>query len=432
MTLSLKAFAADDVIIDESERTIESLNNLMSKMGLPVYKSDPKLKEMSSYHSKYMRYNDAFSSVEDSTKEYFRGRYPWDRASYFDYEDKYVYEFIKRDINNLQSGIDRIINDPITRSIILNPMYTSIGMAMDEGYATFVVGGNKINYSKLITYPYNGQLDVSSKNNSAKYSSYSKKKNENIAEKVGLPITISYYSPSSAKFSNIKASVVNVNTGEEIPISVLTSKDYYLLDNSILLLPLTEYDYSTRYQVKAEFEVIEKDGVTKPYKKEFVFKTDNSKTDDDVKKYMTRGKFTELLVKNEGYKLVEPLEFRFSDVELSTPLSKYIYTATSKKLINGFPNGKFEPESNITREQAYTIIVKAFEASNSDIIVTDEDNLVDYSDKEDISNWAITYVKKAKELGIIIETNGKIMPKDYLTEKQFNMIIDNYMKNIKL
>ncbi len=102
------------------------------------------LKEMAINHSKYMNENKSFSTVEVQDKINYKGRFPWDRANYVGYEGNYVYEFIVRDIKNFNSGVSQVINDPIKRTILFNPLYEDIGMGMENGYASFVIGGDSL------------------------------------------------------------------------------------------------------------------------------------------------------------------------------------------------------------------------------------------------------------------------------------------------
>lgn len=428
---SVTSFAkTDNGVYDEAKRTIELLNNTRRKLNLDTFTIDKSLKNMANDHSKYMSQNKIFSSVESSTKSNYRGRYPWDRANYAGYNDSYVYEFIVRRINNFNSGIEEIMADPLNRSIILNPVYKKIGMGIENGYGTFVIGGNKVNTNMFVTYPYNGQKKVKSVNRSSRYSNYLKSSNMKADKYIGTPITISYYGDTVSSAKNVKVVLREKNSRKRINTFVLKPKDYYLLDRTLLILPLEKYDYGKKYELLVSFDLQLKNGKIRKYNKVTNFTTDYYKKQSSQVKFITRGKFTELLVKNQKYRLIEPLEFKFADVKLNDPRSKYIYTATSKKLITGFSNGLFAPELNINKEQAYTILVRAYERKNGTIKVSRRDN--SYANYiTNISPWALKYIKKAKKIGILLEDGQKANAKGYLTESDYKEILNRFDKSKK-
>lgn len=429
LMFSTSAIAADgDIVYDEAERTIESLNDTRKSLGLSPFVMNDLLKEMAINHSKYMNENKSFSTVEVQDKINYKGRFPWDRANYVGYKGNYVYEFIVRDIKNFNSGIAQVVNDPIKRTILFNPLYEDIGMGMENGYASFVIGGDSSSDGQFVTYPYNGQEGVKTSNNSKKYASYFGDKKIDFDDYVGLPISVSYYGDKIKSVKNLSADIHEKKSGKKVKSVVLKPGENNYLENTLLLIPLKRYERGREYQAKIEFDIVLKDGSSKKYKKVINFTTEYYKSVKIEQKYITRGKFTQMLVKNENYTLIEPLEFRFSDVKLNDPLSRYIYTATSKNLIEGFPSGKFEPDLNITKEQAYTILVKAFEGSKGSIKISKNYAIKDkYSDALGVSEWAKPFVEKADKIGIIISDGNKLKSRSYLTESEYKRMLKKYM-----
>jgi len=423
---------ADDVDlfgIEESDavvRTINEFNVVRQSLGLSPMTINEDLKDMAKMHSKYMNHNYVLSSIEESDYEFFRGRYPWDRAAYFDYDADYVYEFVKKDIVNYGQGLSKLINDPVGRYILFDPMYIEAGMAIEEGYVTYLFGGNQEEASTFVNYPYRDQTDVVTQWHGDSYDAiYEDVMAEN---KVGLPITVTHYGGDIEMLLAVDIKLRNQNKDEKVDFELLMPGDYYLLKNTLTILPIKPFDYNTSYDVHVEFDMLKTDGEIVDYEVNYSFTTEGETLDLDKSPYITRGTFTEDLVKEFGYNLVEPLESKFIDVPLSSQQSIYIYTASREGLINGLSANEFSPDLNITKEQAYIIFVRAFENKNDPIIVTDEGLLNGYLDHLSISDWARSYLLKASELGIIADVKGLIQPDKYLTKDEFELMVQLYNK----
>lgn len=415
--------------IEESDavvRTMSEFNEVRERLGLSPMTINEDLKDMAKIHSKYMNYNYVLSSIEESDLDFFRGRYPWDRATYFDYNADYVYEFVKKDVINYSQGMQTLMSDPVGRYILFDPMYNEAGMAIEDDYVTYLFGGNSAEGSKFVTYPYGDQSSVKARWHG---DSYENLYNDLDAEyEVGLPITITYYGGVIDTLLDVDIKLMNKDTNEKEPFELVMPGDYYLLKNTLTILPLKAFDYNTTYQVHIEFDLLKTDGKTRSLNSIYSFTTEAGVNDLIKSPYITRGEFTEDLVKEFAYDLVEPLESKFMDVPLSSKQSIYIYSASREGLINGLSENQFSPDLNITKEQAYVIFVRAFENRNESIIVTDEASLKSYLDHTTISDWALSYLLKASELGIIADVKGLIQPDKYLTKDEFELMVQLYNK----
>lgn len=424
---------------DESDIALTYLNQIRTNYGLSLITKNTILKDMAYTHSKYMNYNNSVSSIEESDYIFFRGRYPWDRATYFKYKPSYIYEFSKKGYTNFVEGIKSLMSDPISRSILLDPVYTEIGMANFNSYYTFELGGEGNTVNRFVQYPYANQVNVPTIWDRADLDLYYKDI-DGLPDEVGLPITVTWYGQKGLDYSEIEVRLTNVDTDKAVPFMISEPGENYLLDNTLTILPLVEYDKNTKYQVNIQFSykvVDNEDSYEREFLKLYSFTTEENLPQTVTSPYMTRGMFTEMLirelVKSQGneYQLIEPLEARFSDVGITHYQSIYIYTASSEGLISGFPDQEFKPDLNITKEQAYTILVKGYEKVKGQVDLPDEDRLPVYSDYKNVSLWAYENIQKAVELGIIADKNTLIKPKDYLTEDDFDTILDLYQKVIK-
>lgn len=77
---------------------------------------------------------------------------------------------------------------------------------------------------------------------------------------------------------------------------------------------------------------------------------------------MTRAEFAAIIVRGLGLRL-ENGEAPFSDIQSADWYNAAVQTASAFKLIDGFEDGTFHPNDSITREQAMVIIAKAMTIS---------------------------------------------------------------------
>lgn len=140
---------------------------------------------------------------------------------------------------------------------------------------------------------------------------------------------------------------------------------------------------------------------------------------DPIRRSEVATMVTRALDAESSAELLTGLPSAFSDVPLSHWANGYINYATSMQYVNGYPNGTFGPERNISYAEIITILVRTTEA---------EVNTEGYTGEF----WATPYIVKAIELGI---TEGVSIPgSDYNStatrEKVFEMIYNTVMKRL--
>src|SRR5665647_1639458 len=85
---------------------------------------------------------------------------------------------------------------------------------------------------------------------------------------------------------------------------------------------------------------------------------------------------------------------------------------------------KLNPAANITREEAFAVLARAFRLSGADQSALDK-----FSDKVLVSSWAKDAAASLISAGYIAGSNGKLNPKKYITRAEFAQIMDNLLKN---
>jgi hypothetical protein len=419
MIFNINIYAYEDNPI----KGINYINDIREKLDIRIIENNKDLEQSAQIHSKYMSINDWYSTIEESGNKYYRGRYSWDRASYYYYFNPYVTEFISNNISNMKEGIIDLINNPYSRIAFLDPLYNHIGMGNYENMYTFDLGGKSRDLTtknkKITIYPYDNMEDVSiSWINNYKIDPY--RKLDKQYNNVGLPITLSYYS-DKVKIKKIYPQNIilkNKDKNIEIKTEILLPQDDKYIDNSLIILPLEPLSYDTNYEVKINVDFVFKNEdfpSEKNFKDVIKFKTKAKN------KLLNRAKFTEYIVKELEFDILEPEEV-FTDIDMKSENCKYIYTAYKNRLVSGYGDNTFRPNNNITKEQAYTLLIRYYEQNFGEIDIKDSSK--NYSHYL-VSDWAIPYIKKAEKIGIIT-TDKKNSLKKEITESEYEKIINLY------
>lgn len=115
----------------------------------------------------------------------------------------------------------------------------------------------------------------------------------------------------------------------------------------------------------------------------------------------TRGMLVTILWRLDG----EPVESgnAFSDVASDTYYYNAVAWASKCGIVSGYSNTIFSPNDNITREQLASILYRYSEYKKYDISKTSE--LSEYTDKNQISDYAVSAMQWANANGIITGTS---------------------------
>ncbi|MDD4754842.1 MAG: S-layer homology domain-containing protein, partial [Prolixibacteraceae bacterium] len=114
---------------------------------------------------------------------------------------------------------------------------------------------------------------------------------------------------------------------------------------------------------------------------------------------------------------------KFTDVNADAWYYAEMAKAVHMKTFVG-AGDKLNPNSSITREEAFTVLSRAFKLSAK------EDNVLDkFSDKNLISDWAIESVSSLISAGYVAGSNGQLNPKQFITRAEFAQVMYNLIKN---
>lgn len=118
----------------------------------------------------------------------------------------------------------------------------------------------------------------------------------------------------------------------------------------------------------------------------------------------------------------------FKDVKRTRANYEYLVAAYNKGVIKGVTAEKFDPEGNLTREQAAAIIVRALGLEGK---APDPGYSTSYKDDNKISNYARDGVYVVTQLVIMNGSGGNFMPHDTLTRAQAAAIIERFLQYLE-
>ena len=131
---------------------------------------------------------------------------------------------------------------------------------------------------------------------------------------------------------------------------------------------------------------------------------------------ITRAEFAKIIVSATD-SLDPNAASSFKDVSSDAWYYAYVSTAYAKGYITGYPDGSFKPNDNITRADICTIVNRVLKAKPSGI--TEK-----FKDDSDIPSYAKDSVYALNEKGVINGfSNGTFAPKTYATRAQTAKII---------
>lgn len=113
----------------------------------------------------------------------------------------------------------------------------------------------------------------------------------------------------------------------------------------------------------------------------------------------------------------------FTDVPSDAWYFEYMQKAVAMGVFNGDGSGLLNPNDNITREQVFAVIARAFKLPAGDNSVLDQ-----FSDKDGISEWALPYASALVGNKYINGSNGKINAKNNITRAEFAQVMYNIVK----
>ena len=136
---------------------------------------------------------------------------------------------------------------------------------------------------------------------------------------------------------------------------------------------------------------------------------------------MTRAEMAAIINRSFGcYKTADISQYK--DVSKSKWYYKDVALAVQMGTYNGRSSSTMAPDAPISRQEAMTVVARALELDYDSYSKTD---LSAFSDRSEISNWALPYVR-AMVGAVYIHGRGKVLaPQDNITRAEFAQIFYN-------
>lgn len=133
---------------------------------------------------------------------------------------------------------------------------------------------------------------------------------------------------------------------------------------------------------------------------------------------LTRAMFVTILGRMEGVKDSDYITSDYSDVEQGIWYSGYVAWASETGIVNGYGNGKFGTNDNVTREQMATMIARYLDSQGLELPDA-QDAVSGFRDASDVSGWAKDGLELMRRTGLLKgDTSGNFRPKDNSTRAE--------------
>lgn len=134
---------------------------------------------------------------------------------------------------------------------------------------------------------------------------------------------------------------------------------------------------------------------------------------------ITRAEFAAVIVRALG--LPETGESDFTDVPVSAWYCGAVGQAYEYAIVNGRGNNCFDPNANITREEAMAMIQRA--AVVAEFTGDAGSAAANFPDLSDVSGWAVSAVEFNLNNGLIVGSEGLIRPSDKITRAETATVV---------
>ncbi len=144
----------------------------------------------------------------------------------------------------------------------------------------------------------------------------------------------------------------------------------------------------------------------------------------------TRAMIVTILWRLEGEPVVNAVN-PFEDVENGAWYTDAIVWAAENGIVEGYGNGNFGPNDDITREQLVTMLWRYAKYKGYDVSVGENTNILSYDDALDISKWAMPAMQWACGADIINgRTQSTIAPQGLANRAETAAIFMRFLKDL--
>ncbi len=147
---------------------------------------------------------------------------------------------------------------------------------------------------------------------------------------------------------------------------------------------------------------------------------------------MTRAMFVTVLGRLAGVDVSRYKTSSFTDVPLNKDTewyAPYVQWAVDFGIAQGYGNGKFGPNDEITHQQMYVFIYRYAMFVENQKINVDSVNLSMY-DRTSVASWAESAVKYAQQKNFLVLSNSRVNPEGDALRWELATLLQNFCKNV--
>ncbi|WP_312027656.1 S-layer homology domain-containing protein [Paenibacillus cucumis (ex Kampfer et al. 2016)] len=145
----------------------------------------------------------------------------------------------------------------------------------------------------------------------------------------------------------------------------------------------------------------------------------------EPKKAVTRAEFASFAVRLLGLEPVSNNIKPFADISAKAWYYGNVAAMTNLSILEGKGQNQFQPNASITREEAAALLVRMLKQRP----VASDSMYITYADAADISSWALPYVQKVHQLGLMRGSSGMFRPADQVTREEAAVMLDSILQN---
>ncbi|MFB4330821.1 S-layer homology domain-containing protein [Paenibacillus sp. CR_12] len=144
---------------------------------------------------------------------------------------------------------------------------------------------------------------------------------------------------------------------------------------------------------------------------------------------ITRAQFTAMLVRALGLK-DQGADTGFQDVKANDWFASAVATAVESGLIEGFSNGTFRPDEEITREQMSVLLLRALKLAGKDLETGDSGSILEgFKDRDRIASWSEEAVSAIVHSGLMEgRSSDKFVPKAHSTRAEGAVVLTRMLQ----
>ncbi|WP_205127913.1 S-layer homology domain-containing protein [Paenibacillus amylolyticus] len=150
---------------------------------------------------------------------------------------------------------------------------------------------------------------------------------------------------------------------------------------------------------------------------------------------MTRAEFATIITRALGI-APRAVNNMFSDVPQTAWYSASVGSAHEYNLVNGYADGSFKPDRNMTREEAMVLLARALELATSSATISEtqaQQILADHGLEKDISTWAVKSAAQMIEAGVITgRGNSDLAPDAFVTRAEVAQMVARLLAKANL